>query len=242
MIKIFITLLFYFSFVFANDAKEIIKKVDENIRGENLSLKMTIKIVSQGHEREMRIESYSKGSEKSFTKVLYPPKNKGITFLSLNNQMWQYIPKIERVIKIPPSMMLQNWMGTDITNDDMVKQSSIIDDYDAKLLKTKNNIATIELIPKPDSAVVWGKIVTNIDLTTYTSIKDIFYDEDGEKVRYFLYKDVKKYGKYYTPTYFKVSSYDKKDAYTEIWQKDIEYDKDISDQYFKKSALKRFSR
>lgn len=242
MIKPLLAFIFFSALLFASEADEIIKKLDENMRGKNVSLKITMKIVSMGHERTMRIESYSQGSKKSFTKLLYPPKERGITFLSLDGQMWQYVPKIEMIIKIPPSMMLQNWMGTDITNDDMVKQSSIIDDYDAKLLKKENNIATIELTPKPESAVVWGKIVTNIDLDTYTSIKDIFYDDEHRKVRYFLYKEVEKYGKYYTPTYWRVQSYDKESSYTEMWLEDVKYDTDISDAYFKKSALKRFSR
>ena len=224
------------------EADKIIKKVDENMRGKNVSIEMTMKVVSMGHERTMKMQSFSEGTKKSFTKILYPPKDKGITFLSLNNQMWQYVPKIERIIKIPPSMMLQNWMGSDITNDDMVKQSSLVDDYDAKIIKIYNSVVTIELIPKENAAVVWGKIVTNIDTLTYTSVKDIFYDEDGIEVRYFTYKNVKKFGKYHIPTVWRVESVDKKSRYTEIILEDVKYDTEISKEYFKKSALKRFSR
>ncbi|MBN2782355.1 MAG: outer membrane lipoprotein-sorting protein [Campylobacterales bacterium] len=230
------------SVVFSSEVDEIVKKLDENMRGKDISLTLRMKIVSMGHEREMRIESYSKGSDKSFTKILYPPKSRGITFLSLDGQMWQYVPKIERIIKIPPSMMLQNWMGSDITNDDMVKQSSIIDDYDATLLKKEGDIATIEFVPKPYAPVVWGKIISQIDLKTYTSTKDTFYDENGGEVRFFIYKDVKKCGEYFIPTYWRVSSVDKVQNYTEIFLEDIKYDSDISDAYFTKSALKRFSK
>ena len=212
------------------------------MRGKNVSMNMSMKIVSMGHERTMKMQSFSEGTKKSFTKILYPPKDKGITFLSLDNQMWQYVPKIERIIKIPPSMMLQNWMGSDITNDDVVKQSSLVEDYNARVIERKGSIVTIELIPKEDAAVVWGKIITNIDTTTYTSNKDTFYDEDGKEVRYFFYDKVKKIGKYYTPTVWRVQSVDKKDKYTEIILQDIKYDTEISKEYFKKSALKRFSR
>lgn len=238
-------LLIFFIFiapVFANKAQDIIKKLDENMRGENVTMVMTMRVVSLSHERTMKMQSFSEGTKKSFTKILYPPKDRGITFLSLDKEMWQYVPKIERIIKIPPSMMLQNWMGSDITNDDMVKQSSIVEDYDAKIIKKVDSIVTIELIPKEDAAVVWGKIIINIDTTTYTSKKDIFYDEDGEEVRYFIYDKVKKFGKYYIPTYWRVQASDKKDNFTEIILEEIEYDTKISQQYFKKSALKRFSR
>ena len=223
-------------------AEDIIKKLDENMRGESISMTLSMKIVSQGHTRTMKMQSFSQGTKKSFTKILYPPKDRGITFLSLDNQMWQYIPKIERTIKIPPSMMLQNWMGSDITNDDMVKQSSIVEDYDAKILETKGRLVTIELLPKEEAAVVWGKIIINIDLDTYTSQKDIFYDEDDKEVRVFIYDKVEKIGKYYIPTLWRIESREKKNRYTEILLEDVKYDTEISSEYFKKSALKRFSR
>ncbi len=229
-------------FLNANEAEDIIKKLDQNMRGENITMIMIMKVVSKNHTRSMKMQSFSEGTKKSFTKILYPPKDRGITFLSLDNQMWQYVPKIERVIKIPPSMMLQNWMGSDITNDDMVKQSSVVEDYDVKLLKKEGNIATIELIPKEDAPVVWGKIVMKIDTQTYTSKKDIFYDEDNIAVREFYYDKVVKFGKYYIPTYWKIQSLEKKNRYTEIVLEDVKYDTEISSKYFRKSALKRFSR
>ena len=228
--------------LFAQSAKEIMQKVDANMRGKTVQMKMSMSITSHGHTRNMKMQSFAEGKKKSFVKILYPPKERGITFLSLNNQMWQYIPKIERVIKIPPSMMLQNWMGSDITNDDMVKQSSIVDDYDAKILKREGNIVTIELTPKDDAAVVWGKIISQIDTTNYTSKKDIFYDEDGEEVREFLYEGVKKVGKYYLPTHWKIVPKDKKGSFTEFYIDEVKYDEKIPAKYFTKSALKRFSR
>jgi len=223
-------------------AHNIMKKVDENVRGKNIYMQMNMSITSLGHKRTMKMQTWAQGSKKSFVKTIYPPKDRGITFLSLDNQMWQYIPKIERIIKIPPSMMLQNWMGSDITNDDMVKQSSIVDDYDATILKREANIVTIQLVPKEDAAVVWGKIISQINTTNYTNVKDVFYDEDGLQVRTFTYEKVKKFGKYYIPTYWKITPSDKKGQYTEIIIEDVKYDTKISEQYFKKSALKRFSR
>ena len=242
MIKVISTIFILVQLLFANEASEIIKKLDENMRGKNIYIKFSMNIASMGHKRTMKMQNWSQGTKKSFVKIIYPPRDRGITFLSLDNQMWQYVPKIERIIKIPPSMMLQKWMGSDITNDDMVKQSSMVEDYDPKIIKRDGTVVTIELIPKEDAAVVWGKIITNIDTTTYTSNKDIFYDEDGEEVGYFIYEKVKKFGKYYLPTYWRVQSSDKENRYTEIILEEVEYDRDISDRYFQKSALKIFSR
>jgi len=242
MKQLFSLLLLLSTLLFANEADTIIKKLDENIRGQSIYMKMSMEIKSLGHKRTIKIENWARGTKKSFVKITYPPKDRGITFLSLDNQMWQYVPKIERTIKIPPSMMLQNWMGSDITNDDMVKQNSIVEDYDARILEKKENNVTIELIPKEESAVVWGKIIVHIDTNTYTSSKDIFYDEEDQEVRTFLYRDIQKYGKYYIPTYWELRPSDKKENYTKIELEEVKYDIEISDQYFRKSALKRFSR
>lgn len=242
MKKILIFLFMIVSASFANEAEEIIKKLDNNMRGVSIYMQLKMSITSMGHTRVMKMQTWSEGAKKSFVKIIYPPRDKGITFLSLDNQMWQYIPKIERTIKIPPSMMLQNWMGSDITNDDMVKQSSIAEDYTPKILKKEGKVVTIQLTPKENAAVIWGKIVSRIDTNTYTSQKDSFYDEEGKEVRMFIYKNVKKYGKYHIPTYWKVQAIDKKTSFTEMTLEEVEYDKAISAQYFKKSALKRFSR
>ncbi len=242
MKKIVLLTAILISALFAGEAEDIIRKVDNNFRGKNIYMKMTMRVTDLGHQRTMEMESWSEGTKKSFVKIIYPPADRGITFLSLDNQMWQYVPKIERIIKIPPSMMLQNWMGSNITNDDMVKQSSLVEDYDPKILKKEGSVVTIELTPKADAAVVWGKIVSNIDTDTYTSNRDLFYDEEGKEVRVFTYSKVKKFGAYYLPTYWKVAPVDRQDNYTEIIIENVNYDTQISDEYFRKSALKRFSR
>jgi len=242
LLKIGSFFLLLLSSLYAQSAKEIAERVDKNMRGETLSMKMSVKISSFGHTRTMKMQTYSEGNKKSFVKTLYPPKDKGITFLSLNNQMWQYVPKIERVIKIPPSMMLQNWMGSDITNDDMVKQSSIVEDYTPKIIKREGKLVTVELTPKEDSAVVWGKIISVVDTTHYTNVKDTFYDEEGEAVRTFSYSDVKQFGAYYAPTIWRIEPLGKEGSFTEIKIEDVVYDTKIPSHYFKKSALKRFSR
>jgi len=235
-------LLLLSAVLFANEAEDIIKKVDQNMRGKSVYMKMKMSIKTKNHQRTMGMESWGQGKKKSFVKILSPSKDRGITFLSLNGQMWQYVPKIERVIKIPPSMMLQNWMGSDISNDDVVRQSSIVDDYNAKLLSKKGNVATIQLIPKPNAAVVWGKIVSKINTSNYTGMEDVFYDENGQKVRIFTYKNVKKFGKYYLPTKWTIKPLNKKYNSTTMTIEKAVFDAAISSQYFQKSALKRFSR
>ncbi len=226
----------------ANEAEGIIKKVDSNMRGHDIYMKLTMNVVYFTHKRSMKMQMWGSSDKKSFIKVLYPPRDKGITFLSLNKQMWQYIPRIERTIKIPPSMMLQNWMGSDITNDDMAKQSSIVDDYIANILDKNATTASIQLRPKENAAVVWGKIILQINTTTYTMKKGTYYDEDDKVVRTITYSDVKKYNHYYLPTKWLIQSNNNKQNYTQLLIEDAQYDTNISDVYFTKNALKRFSR
>ena len=102
MRRILLIVFILISNLTADEAHEIIKKLDENFRGKNIYLKLGMKVVSMGHERRIKILSYSHGTKKSFVRIIYPPKDDGITFLSLDNQMWQYVPKIERIIRYRP--------------------------------------------------------------------------------------------------------------------------------------------
>ncbi|MFT7823238.1 MAG: outer membrane lipoprotein-sorting protein [Sulfurimonas sp.] len=242
--KRMVLLSLLFTFTFADEAQTIIRKLEDNLRGNDVYAKMEITVKSKRHTRTMLIESWGKGKKKNFTRILAPSRDKGITFLNLDKQMWQYVPKIERIIKIPASMMLQSWMGTDITNDDMVKQSSLADDYDVSILQKEGPVVTLKLIPKSGAAVVWGKIISKVDTRTYTQIEDIFYDDEGLKVRAMNYTGVKQFGTHYVTTHMSVIPYDpaKKGNSTVIRIRDIAFDRGISDSYFSKSALKRFSR
>ena len=114
-------------------AETIIQRVEDNLNGKTANLKISMIVRTKRTERTVKMESYSRGSDKSFIKITYPKKDQGITFLKIDNEMWQYVPRIEKTIKIPASMMLQSWMGSDFTNDDLVKESRMSEDYDSEL-------------------------------------------------------------------------------------------------------------
>ena len=231
-------------FIHANEAQAIIKKLEKNLRGDYMYSTMSMIVTSKRGKRTVKIESWSKGNDKSFIKILYPKKDKGITFLKIDNQMWQYIPKIERTIKIPPSMMLQSWMGSDFTNDDMVKESSLEEDYHAKLLSKQGNIATIELIPKEDAAVVWGKIIVTVDIKNAVPVTETFYDDMMKKVRVMTFSKVEKHGSHRVPMVMELKPLNasKKKNSTKIIFEQVNYDAKIDSSYFTKQALKRYSR
>ncbi len=242
--KWILSLLFLSTVLLANEAQAIIKKLEKNLRGDYMYSTMSMIVTSKRGKRTVNIESWSEGNDKSFIKILYPKKDKGITFLKIDNQMWQYIPKIERIIKIPPSMMLQSWMGSDFTNDDMVKESSLEEDYSASILSKKGDSATLELIPKPNAAVVWGKIVIDVDLKDAVPVKEIFYDDMMQKVRVMTFSKIEQHGSHKIPMVMELQPLDadKKNNRTKVIFEKVNFDTKIDPSYFTKQALKRYSR
>ena len=179
MKRLVLFILLLGSISLALDVKEIIQKSDDLMRGKTSYGELIMETRTPRWTRSISMQSWSEGTTKSFILITAPVRDKGTTFLKINNEMWQYVPKVEKIIKIPPSMMLQSWMGSDFTNDDLVRESSIVEDYNCKLLAEEPARYKIELIPKPDAAVTWGKIIYYIAKVTFVPLRADFYDEEG---------------------------------------------------------------
>jgi outer membrane lipoprotein-sorting protein len=230
-----------------NEAEEIIRKVDDLMRGKTqyAKISMTVNNPDWPAPYTFKLESWSKGTDKALMRIMSPAKDSGITFLKIGNEMWQYLPKIDRVMKIPPSMMLGSWMGSDFTNDDLVKESSIVDDYTTRLVEkakdpVNGEVAVIELMPKPSAAVVWGKLIYRVRMKDLMPLDVDFYDEDGKLVRKLLYEDVKNMDGRATPTVMKIipQGADKAGRETVLVMSDIVWDKPINDMLFTQRSLK----
>jgi outer membrane lipoprotein-sorting protein len=157
--------------------------------------------------------------------------------------MWNWVPNIERMIKIPPSMMMQSWMGSDFTNDDLVRESSLAKDYEHKLL-TEEKMAgydsyKIELIPKEDAPVVWGKVVMWISKIDYLWLKGEYYDEDGILVNTEILSDIKMMGNRKMPTRLEMIPSDKPGQKTVLIFKNIEFDVKIDESFFSQQNMKK---
>lgn len=230
--------------VLATTAEDVIDKVVDNLNGETAVMEITMVVKTKRAERTMKMKSYSIGQEKSFIKVLYPGKDEGITFLKIDNSMWQYVPRIEKTIKIPASMMLQSWMGSDFSNDDLVKESSLSEDYSSELLGETEDEYSLELHPREEAAVVWGKIVMAVSKEYYLPTRISYFDEDGVLVRELLYTEVKPYGERFYPSLWVMTpkSEEKKGHETRIVVSSAIFDGKVDESYFSKRALKRYSR
>ncbi|RWX49284.1 Outer membrane lipoprotein-sorting protein [Candidatus Electrothrix marina] len=226
-------------------ADEVIRKVEDNLNGKTAVMEMTMVVKTKRAERTMKMKSWSVGNKKSFIKILYPGKDKGITFLKLDNAMWQYVPRIEKTIKIPASMMLQSWMGSDFSNDDLVRESSISEDYTKKLLGETPTEYRVELLPNPDAAVVWGKIIFTVSKQYFLPATVQYFDEDGALIRVMSYTDVQPLGddgdRFYPMAWTVIPHEPEKAGHeTAIKITEAVFDSEVDPSYFTKRALKRY--
>lgn len=243
--KKIITLIAFFTavFSFGQTADEIIQKAEDRLRGTTMYSEMTISTIRPKWTREMTIKTWSKGEDYSVTLVLSPAKDKGTVFLKRKNEIWQYIPSIERTIKMPPSMLTQSWMGTDMTNDDLVRESSLKEDYNKKITGSETieglDCHRIALTPKEGVNSIWGKVVIWISKKDYLQLKTKFFDEDNVLVNTILGKDVKTIGGKLMPSVMEVIPADKKGQKTRMSYTKAEFDIEIDDEIFTTQYMKR---
>lgn len=196
MKKIFFLTILITSTIFAQDATEIVKKADQLMRASSSYSEISMEIIKPDWSRKMSMKVWALEPDYSLIYITEPARDKGTVTLKRKNEVWNWLPSAQKVIKIPPSMMLQSWMGSDFTNDDLVRESSVIKDYTHKLIGEEKfngmNCYKIQLIPKPEAGVVWGKILTWIEKETYLQPRVEYYDEDGFLVKKFMGSDLKK--------------------------------------------------
>jgi len=224
-------------------AKEIIQKTDEKSRGLSSQGEMTMTIVRPEWKRSVTMKYWSKGTDYSLILITAPAKDKGQVFLKRKTEMWNWMPSIDKMIKIPPSMMLQSWMGSDFTNDDLVRQSSIVTDYTHKLLGKEKlrdqDCYKIELIPLPDAAVVWGKVIMWITTNGFNLWKAEYYDEDMKLVNIENAFDIKKMGDREIPAKMEIVPVGKPGTKTILEMKNMLFNVPINDNFFTQQNMKK---
>tara|TARA_B100000497_G_scaffold58832_1_gene67018 strand:- start:168 stop:770 length:603 start_codon:yes stop_codon:yes gene_type:complete len=142
------------------------------------------------YKRSMKMESINLGTEKAFIRILSPKKERGVSTLKIDKEMWNYLPKINKVIKVPPSLMMGSWMGSDFTNDDLVKQTTLTEEYNLELAETDDTYI-IDLTPRAQTVTVWGRIEYTISKADRIPLSQGFYDDKGDLIRSLVFKDPK---------------------------------------------------
>ena len=242
------------AFLFANlwllhvgigqDATEIIKKADEKLRGKETAYsEMSISIVRPKWTREMSMKSWSKGEDYSLILITAPAKEKGAAFLKRKKEVWNWVPSIERTIKLPPSMMTQSWMGTDFTNDDLVRESSQVRDYVHEIVGDSiidgRKCYKILLTPKPDAPVVWGKIIVFIDGKDFIQLRAEMFDEDEFLINIINSSEIKKMDGQTLATKMELIPVEKEGQKTIMTIKKIQFDQPIKDRFFSTQNMKK---
>jgi len=223
--------------------KQVIEKADELQRGETNEGEMSMTIIRPKWERTITMKSWSKGTEYSMTYITSPVKDKGQVFLKRKSEMWNWVPTINRMIKLPPSMMSQGWMGSDYSNDDILKESSIVVDYNHKIVG--NDIIEglecykIELIPKEDAAVVWGKVYKWISKNEFWQLKTEYFDEDDELIRTEIASEIKQFSDRKLPSKLEIIPADKPNQRTVVNIISSKFNVKLDDGFFSQQNMKR---
>ncbi len=235
-----ILLLFFLTTVpaLALDMQQLVREVEQQYWGVSSRARVTMEVRTANWQRSLEMESWSLGRERFITRILKPAKEKGVATLKVDNEVWNYLPKVDRTMKIPPSMMGGAWMGSHITNDDLVKGNKIDEEYSFTLLEETEEYWRVEGIPKPDAAVVWGKIIYQIHKATRTPQVVEYFDEEGIRVRRTLFDQLTPIGDRILPMRMEVIPDDTPEEKTVMLYRQIQFDVDVDESFFSLRRLK----
>ncbi len=225
------------------DPKEIIDRVDRMLRGDSSHAEVEMTVSTERWDRTLALEIWSQGTDKALIRIEKPKKEAGTATLKDGADIWNYLPKIDRTIRVPSSMMMGSWMGSHFTNDDLVKESRLVRDYDIVLTfdGQRNGRRTWEfaLTPLPDAPVVWGKILYEVDAEDLLPISARYFGEDGKLRRTMTFHDVREMGDRRIPTRMRLEPADEPNEFTQMIYHEIEFDVALPPRTFSLSGLRR---
>ena len=223
------------------EARQIVRAAVDHWRGVSSHSVMSMLIHRPDWERSMTMEAWTKGDEKSLVRVIEPKKDRGNGTLTDDNDMWTFSPKVNRVIKIPSSMMGQSWMGSDFSNKDVARADDIIEQYDHTLLASEDvdgiTVYEVRAVPHEQAAVVWGREELRIR-DDHVLLEHRFYDQDGELVKTLETLEIEEMGGRTIASRQRMVKEDEPGEWTEIEVISVEYEIDIRDSVFTLSNLR----
>jgi hypothetical protein len=227
-------------------AQEIVDRVDRLLRGESSHGVVQMEVVTEHWSRAYEMRIWSLGTEYSLIRILSPRKDAGTATLKAGEDIWNYLPRVDRSIKLPPSLMGAAWMGSHFTNDDLVKESRIIEDYDIEVgfEGVRDGVAVWEFVltPKPEAAVVWGRIEEQVRQDDMMPVWARYYDDRGELARTLTFEEFKVMGGRLVPARMDVVPADKPGERTTILYRELEFDVDLDESFFSLRRLQSEAR
>lgn len=222
--------------------EELLDRVDRLYRSETSRASMEMEIVTPEWSRTLVMDIWTEGLEKTFIRIKSPARDAGAATLRKGNEMWNYFPKINKVMKVPPSMMMGSWMGSDFTNDDLVKESTLLDDYTGGFFSPEKPDAAlyyIKLKPKKETVSLWGSIELEIRKSDLLPVSERYYDEKGRLQRTMEFSDITELGGREMPRVMKMTPVSRKGHVTTIRYLEAEFDPDLPADTFTLRNLQR---
>lgn len=240
LLALFCMLLLYLPAAQADEeARHAMQKLQQLLRSDTSIATYTMRVTTPDWQRSVRFKAWDdRPGKRFFIRILAPEKDVGTAYLKLAGNLWMYLPRLERDIRIPPSMMLSSWMGSDFTNDDLVKSSSVVDDYTHRITARGPDSFTVESLPKPDAPVVWGKLV-HVIRNDGIPLSEAFYDEHGKQIRRLEFTDVRMMGGRNIPSRWLMQPLDEPGKHTELILEQVAFDPVLDDALFTRANLKR---
>lgn len=229
--------------VSAQTATEIIQKMDEKFRGESSEAEITMTIIRPSWQRSVSMKSWSKGTEYSLIYISAPARDEGTAFLKRENEIWNWVPNIGRTVKLPPSMMMQSWMGSDFTNDDLVRESSVVKDYTHEFGADSTidglDCYKIILTPKPDAPVVWGRVDIWVTKGEFIQLLTEFYDEDDYLINVMKSSDIKEFDGRMLASKMELTPVEEPGNKTVLEYQKLKFSVNLKDSFFSVQNMKR---
>lgn len=229
------------SFVFGQNPTTLLKQAEAKLSGTRSAAEVSIRTVRPKWERTMEAKIWNEGMDKTMILITGPAREKGTVFLRNGDNVWHYVPGIKKVVALPAAMV-QSWMGTDFTNDALINAGSLVEDYDHKLLGVVSIDGVpcyqIELVPKPEAAVVWGKVVTHISVKQTLQLRTEFFDEDNYLVTTLQASEIKNLGGQELPSKLTIIPADEEGFFTEMTYKKLDFNPTFSAGFFERSNMK----
>ena len=223
--------------------EELLDAVDDANRGASSEGRMTMNVKTSRWERSMTMDLWSRGEDHSLIRIVSPAKEAGMATLRAEENIWNYLPKVDRTMKVPAGMMSGNWMGSHFTNNDLVRSSRFADDFTAKIIQRPTGAEEgswiIECIPKPDAPVVWGKVLVTVSAKHRIGESVTYWDEDGELVRTMSFSDVQMRGDKAVPMKMKMVPADSPSEFTEVIYDKLNFDVELPDSIFTLQSIRR---
>ena len=216
----------------ALDVQSLIREIEQQYMGTSSRARTTMQVKTAHWERTMEMQAWSLGRDYFLVRISEPAKERDVATLKRNREVWNYLPKVDRIIKVPPSMMGGSWMGSHITNDDLVKANHVDEDYNLRLLDETAVHYVIECLPKAEAAVVWGKIVYRIRKDPRVPEQVDYYDEEMVRVRETHFDDIQQIGERIIPLRLTVLPLEKPDEMTILRYQELVYDLPLDENFF----------